>query len=101
MRNNNFYTEMQAFEQMCASPTASLEQHSLWEDIMILSRYLLMLSFNNCLDVIEHLPYLFHIVTFLVHSGPINMRASIHGLVINVIHSLCTCSKPTFSGKIS
>lgn len=66
---------------------------------MILSRYLLMLSFNNCLDVVEHLPYLFHAVTFLVHTGPINMRASIHGLVINVIHSLCTCSKPTFSGK--
>lgn len=66
---------------------------------MILSRYILMLSFNNCLDVIEHLPYLFHAVTFLVHLGPINMRASVHGLVINVIHSLCTCSKPTFSGN--
>lgn len=25
------------------------------------------------------------------------MRASTHGLVINIIHSLCTCTKPTFS----
>ncbi|XP_065225861.1 neurofibromin-like isoform X1 [Planococcus citri] len=87
------------FEQSCISPTQNLENHVLWGDIMILSRYLLMLSFNNCLDVIQHLPYLFHTVTFLVNSGPVNMKASIHGLVINVIHSLCTCSEPTFSAE--
>lgn len=58
-------------------------------------RYLLMLSFNNSLDVVRHLPYLFHIVTFIVCTGPISMRASTHGLVINIIHSLCTCSKPS------
>ncbi len=32
------------------SPTANLERHLMWDDIAILSRYLLMLSFNNCLD---------------------------------------------------
>lgn len=71
----------------------------MWDDIATLSRYLLMLSFNNCLDVANHLPYLFHIVTLLVHIGPISLRASIHGLVINIIHSLCTCTKPSFSGE--
>ena len=59
-----------------------------------------MLSFNNCLDVARHLPYLFHTVTFLVCSGTVSMRAATHGLVINIIHSLCTCNSPTFSGKI-
>jgi len=49
------------------------------------------------LDVARHLPYLFHIVTFLVCTGPVSMRASTHGLVINIIHSLCTCTKPAFS----
>lgn len=49
--------------------------------------------------VASHLPYLFHIVTLLVHTGPVSLRASIHGLVINVIHSLCTCTKPSFGGK--
>lgn len=44
-----------------------------------------------------HLPYLFHIVTLLVHTGPLSLRASIHGLVINIIHSLCTCTKPSFN----
>ncbi|XP_045482705.1 neurofibromin [Harmonia axyridis] len=84
-------------DKTCHSPTQLLEMHSMWDDIAILARYLLMLSFNNCLDVAKHLPYLFHTVTFLVCSGSINMKASTHGLVINIIHSLCTCSQPKFS----
>lgn len=84
-------------DKTCTSPTPLLEQHTRWDDIAILARYLLMLSFNNCLDVGTHLPYLFHTVTFLVCSGSLCMRASTHGLVINSIHSLCTCSSPSFS----
>ncbi|XP_061928005.1 neurofibromin isoform X1 [Apis cerana] len=84
-------------DKTCTSPTPLLEQHTRWDDIAILARYLLMLSFNNCLDVGKHLPYLFHTVTFLVFSGSLSMRASTHGLVINSIHSLCTCSSPSFS----
>ncbi|KAK6622690.1 hypothetical protein RUM43_008532 [Polyplax serrata] len=85
------------FERTCKSPTPLVENHMLWDDIAILARYLLMLSFNNCLDVVKHLPFLFHSVTFLVCSGSLSMRASTHGLVINIIHSLCTVTKPTFS----
>ncbi|XP_076386906.1 neurofibromin 1 isoform X1 [Megachile rotundata] len=84
-------------DKTCTSPTPLLEQHTRWDDIAILARYLLMLSFNNCLDVGKHLPYIFHTVTFLVCSGSLSMRASTHGLVINSIHSLCTCSSPSFS----
>ena len=32
------------------SPTGRLELHLMWDDIAILTRYLLMLSFNDCLD---------------------------------------------------
>ncbi|XP_035742449.1 neurofibromin-like isoform X1 [Vespa mandarinia] len=84
-------------DKTCTSPTTSLEQHKMWHSIAILARYLLMLSFNNCLDVGKNLPYIFHTVTFLVCSGSLSMRASTHGLVINSIHSLCTCSSPQFS----
>ncbi|KAF5281228.1 hypothetical protein FQR65_LT14821 [Abscondita terminalis] len=90
----------QVVDKTCQSPTPLLEQHMMWDDIAILARYLLMLSFNNCLDVVRHLPYLFHTVTFLVCSGSLSMRASTHGLVINIIHSLCTCTKPSFSEDI-
>ncbi|KAJ8682950.1 hypothetical protein QAD02_018742 [Eretmocerus hayati] len=82
-----------------SSPTASLEQHMLWNNIAILARYLLMLSFNNCLDVGTYLPDLFHLVTFLMSLGNLSMRASTHGLVVNIIHSLCTCKTPPFTDE--
>ena len=56
-------------DRSSAQPTASLEENALWEHIAILSRYLLMLSFNNCLHVRPHLPYLFHFVTVWEGSG--------------------------------
>ncbi len=87
-------------DKTCLSPTPTLEQHLMWDDIAILARYMLMLSFNNSLDVAAHLPYLFHVVTLLVATGPLSLRASTHGLVINIIHSLCTCSQLSFSGKM-
>ncbi|XP_077995279.1 neurofibromin-like isoform X2 [Glandiceps talaboti] len=83
-------------DKTCMSPTPTLEQHLMWDDIAILARYLLMLSFNNCLDVANNLPYLFHIVILMVSTGPLSLRASIHGLVINIIHSLCTCTQLNF-----
>lgn len=52
-----------------------------------------------CLSVATNLPALFHIITLLVSTGPLPLRASIHGLVINILHSLCTCSQLKFSGK--
>nr|XP_033778429.1 neurofibromin isoform X3 [Geotrypetes seraphini] len=84
-------------DKTCLSPTPTLEQHLMWDDIAILARYMLMLSFNNSLDVAAHLPYLFHVVTLLVATGPLSLRASTHGLVINIIHSLCTCSQLNFT----
>ncbi|EDW66990.2 uncharacterized protein Dvir_GJ23901 [Drosophila virilis] len=83
-------------DKSCTNPTQFLEQHMMWDDIAILGRYLLMLSFNNCLDVATSVPYLFHTITFLVCSGSLSMRASTHGLVINIIHSLCTCTNLSF-----
>ncbi|XP_071499783.1 neurofibromin-like [Diadema antillarum] len=84
-------------EKTSLSPTATLEKHLMWDDIAILTRYLLMLSFDNCLDVANNLPALFHIITMLVSTGPLALKASIHGLVTNIIHSLCTCAQLKFS----
>ncbi|CAL8098834.1 unnamed protein product [Calicophoron daubneyi] len=77
-------------EKTCSSPTTLLEHHVLWSEIAPMLRYLLMLSFNNCLEIRTHLPRLFHLATLLVCTGPMSLRASMHGIVINVIHSLCT-----------
>lgn len=49
-----------------------------------------MLSFNNASPVKLYLPELFHVVTLLVGNGSIMVRASVHELVVNIIHTLCT-----------
>ena len=62
---------------------------------------LLQLNWNAPLpfSVATHLPFLFHIVTLLVSTGPLSLRSSTHGLVINIIHSLCTCSQLSHTGR--
>ncbi|KER30811.1 hypothetical protein T265_02851 [Opisthorchis viverrini] len=37
-------------EKTCSAPTTLLEHHPLWPEIAPMLRYLLMLSFNNCID---------------------------------------------------
>ena len=75
---------LKLIDKTCVSPTWTLEQHLMFEDIGILTRYLLMLSFNNQLDVIKNLPYLLHFIAMLLSTGPMALRASIHCLVVSV-----------------
>ncbi|XP_047141766.1 neurofibromin isoform X1 [Hydra vulgaris] len=84
-------------ERTTVSPTDCLERHLMWDDIAIMARYLLMLSFNNSLDVSTHLADIFHVVILLVSTGPVTLRASIHGLVINALQSILTCSNMKLS----
>ncbi|KAL3318538.1 hypothetical protein Ciccas_002793 [Cichlidogyrus casuarinus] len=81
---------LKLIEKTCSAPVPLLEAHSLWPELAPLLRFLFMLSFNNCLDIETHFPKLFHIATLLVCTGPLSLRASMHGFVINLIHSLCT-----------
>ncbi|KAJ1564763.1 Ras GTPase activating protein ira2 [Nowakowskiella sp. JEL0078] len=69
---------------------SSLVEHPSWVEIAVLVRFILMLSFNNRLDVHQFLPEIFHIVTMLVGIGSPIVRSSIHGIVVNVIQSLST-----------
>jgi neurofibromin 1 len=67
-----------------------LADHPAWKEIGVLVRVCLMLSFKNLLNVQRHLPELCHIICLLVGTGPSLIRSSIHGLAINIIHSLST-----------
>lgn len=71
-------------------PCRSLTEHPAWAEIAVLLRFVLMLSFNNIGPGKPYLPEIFHIVTMLVGTGPTLIRASIHELVVNMIHTLCT-----------
>lgn len=71
-------------------PTRVLTDHPTWTEIAVLLRFILMLSFNNRGPVKSYVPEIFHIVSLVVGVGPTMVRASVHGLVINMIQSLCT-----------
>ncbi|KAI8097774.1 uncharacterized protein BX664DRAFT_356981 [Halteromyces radiatus] len=73
-------------------PCRHLTDHPAWTEIIILLRFILMLSFNNASPVKPHLPELFHIVSLLVGNGSVMVRASVHELVVNIIHTLCTAT---------
>jgi hypothetical protein len=71
-------------------PKSSLTKHSSWGEIAVLIRFLLMMSFNDRLNVKQYLPELFHIISLLAATGPSMIRSSVHGIVVNLVQSLCT-----------
>ncbi|KAI7870568.1 hypothetical protein BDF14DRAFT_1771252 [Spinellus fusiger] len=79
-----------ALQKTSFKPTSSLTVHPAWNEITILIRFILMASFNNRGPVKSYLPEIFYIVSLVVGIGPTFIRASVHGIVINVIQSLCT-----------
>ncbi|KAF7726129.1 Ras GTPase activating protein ira2 [Apophysomyces ossiformis] len=80
-------------------PTRALTEHWTWTEIAVLIRFVLMLSFNNRGPVKSYVPEIFHIVSLVVGVGPTIIRASVHGLVVNMIQSLCT-SMPLPEGNV-
>lgn len=71
-------------------PTRSLVDHPSWLEIANLIRFILMLSFNNRGPAKLIVPELFHIVSLVAGVGCTVARASVHGIVVNTIQSLCT-----------
>ncbi|KAI8972992.1 hypothetical protein BDB01DRAFT_839035 [Pilobolus umbonatus] len=71
-------------------PTRTLTDHWTWKEIAILIRFILMISFNNRGPIKSYVPELLHIVTIVIGVGPTIIKSSVHGLVINIVQSLCT-----------
>ncbi|KAJ3039290.1 Ras GTPase activating protein ira2 [Rhizophlyctis rosea] len=68
----------------------TLVDHPTWNEIAVLLRFVLMLSFNDRLNVRQFLPELFHVVSMLVGIGTPIVRSSVHGIVVNTVQTLCT-----------
>ena len=68
----------------------TLVDHPTWNEIAVLLRFVLMLSFNDRLNVRQFLPELFHVVSMLVGIGSPIVRSSVHGIVVNTVQTLCT-----------
>lgn len=81
-------------ERTSIQPCRHLVEHPSWNEIAVLLRFILMLSFNNTGPVMPYIPEIFHIVSILVVTGPTLIRSSVHELVVNTIHTLCTMGIP-------
>ncbi|KAG0187398.1 Ras GTPase activating protein ira2 [Apophysomyces sp. BC1034] len=72
------------------SPTRCLSVHTAWVEIVVLVRFILMFSFNSHGPVRSCVPEIFHITALVAGIGPTLVRATVHGIVVNIIQSLCT-----------
>lgn len=77
-------------ESTSFQPCRQLTEHPAWKEIAILLRFILMLSFNNTGPIVPYIPEIYHVVSILVVTGPTFIRSSVHELVVNTIHTLCT-----------
>ncbi|KAI8053543.1 hypothetical protein BDF21DRAFT_441145 [Thamnidium elegans] len=87
-------------ERTSIQPCRHLIEHPSWNEIAVMLRFILMLSFNNTGPVMPYIPEIFHIVSILVVTGPTLIRTSVHELVVNTIHTLCTMGIPLVDENI-
>ncbi|KAI6650423.1 Neurofibromin isoform X3 [Oopsacas minuta] len=77
-------------QKTCGDLSPILEHHILWNELAVITRFLLMLSFQNRLNAEKHIPELFHVITMVFGRGPPMLRASVHGLLTNCYQAMCT-----------
>jgi len=78
--------------QTYTKPSSSLTESSAWNEICTLARINLALAFNpqSQIDNQLFLAELCHSITLLVGIGPVLMRQTVYGLVMNVLQALAT-----------
>lgn len=56
----------------------------------VLLRICLAISFDSRAQAQMFLPELFHIITMVVNCGSTVIRSTVHSLLVNTVHSICT-----------
>ncbi|KAJ1821439.1 Ras GTPase activating protein ira2 [Coemansia sp. RSA 2598] len=74
--------------QTCSMSVNHISNHQLWPEIAVYMRLLLTISFSNCNLADEYLPDVAYIACMLLKSGPGLIQATLHGVVMHVVHSL-------------
>ncbi|RDW66243.1 hypothetical protein BP6252_09878 [Coleophoma cylindrospora] len=80
--------------------TRYLPDNTVWNEICVLLRLCLSTSFDSGIQSQLYLPELFHIVTMLANMGTPDVRLSVHRLLVNTIHAICT-SFPLEESKLT
>ncbi|KAJ3431851.1 inhibitory regulator protein ira1-related [Anaeramoeba flamelloides] len=71
-----------------------LESYQNWDEILVLTRFLLYLSFENLICLEDTLPELFHFILISHSANSYLLRTWQINLVINIVHSLATKLPP-------
>ncbi|KAJ2723201.1 Ras GTPase activating protein ira2, partial [Coemansia sp. D1744] len=74
--------------QTCTLSVSHISAHQLWPEIAVYMRLLLTISFSNSTLAEEYLPDIAFITCMLLKAGPGMIQATLHGIVMHVVHSL-------------
>ncbi|ORX48285.1 hypothetical protein DM01DRAFT_1385598 [Hesseltinella vesiculosa] len=77
--------------QLPNHPTQFISEHPLWRQMMILNRFLLMMSFDCPGPAVHVVPDALHIVALFAGEGPPLLRATMLGYAVNIINAICSC----------
>jgi neurofibromin 1 len=82
-----------ALNRSVLRPTRHLPENAVWDEVCILLQFCLALSFDCGVQSQLYMPEIFHVVTMLANTGPLEVRSSTHRLLINSLHAACTSFK--------
>lgn len=81
------------------NPTATqLHENVGWKEIATLVHISLALSFSNRLESMLFLPDMLHVILLLAGNGEDATRRAVHGMAVNLVHSLCEKDVPASEG---
>ena len=70
--------------------TRHLVDVPIWNEICVLLKICLAISFDSRVQAQLFLPELFHIITMVVNCGTLQVRSTVHSLLVNTVHSIST-----------
>ncbi|KAK6355415.1 Ras GTPase activating protein ira2 [Orbilia brochopaga] len=90
MRGKIIARVRRALNRTSLRPTRHLKDNAIWKELCVLLRVCLAISFDSRAQAQMFLPELFHIITMVVNCGSTSVRTTVHSLLINTVHSICT-----------
>jgi neurofibromin 1 len=70
--------------------TRHLADNPVWNEICVLLKICLAISFDSRVQAQMFLPELFHVITMVVNCGQSQVRSAVHSLLVNTVHSIST-----------
>lgn len=82
-------------------PSRLLVENPAWNEVAALTRLTLLVMYNTRTPVQTQLfvPEVCHLVTMIAATGPVAMRTAVHGIVTNLVQSLCVSRSDEDAGK--